>query len=239
MDNKLTSDPDDIFVAVRIESLKKTAREENKKWAELLGIPPSAAITCVKPSGTVSQLCNTSSGIHPRYSEYYIRTVRADAKDPMTQFMMEKGFPWELDVMNKNNIIFSFPIKSPKAEFYAGTMSAMDQLKLWKIYQDYWCEHKPSCTVYYRDSEFLQIGQWVWDNFDDISGISFLPYSDHIYEQAPYQPISEEKYLELSSKFPTVEWSEFYDYEKEDGTNSAQDLACAGGVCEVVDITKK
>jgi len=184
-----------------------------------------------KPSGTVSQLVDSASGIHPRYSDYYIRTVRSDVKDPITQFLEDQGVPCEQDVMNPSNKVFSFPMKAP--ETATTTMSAFEQLELWYLYQMRWCEHKPSMTCYYRDDEFLDVGQWVWDTFDCISGISFLPFSDHVYQQAPYQPITEEQYNEAVQNFPDVDWSKLRDYEDGDQTAGSQELACTADGCEL------
>lgn len=223
-----------------LSELKNIAIDTNKAWAKKLGIKQSAAITCVKPSGTVSQLVDSASGIHPRYSDYYIRTVRADAKDPLAQFMRDKGFPCEPCHMKGDGVlVFSFPMASPSGSVKVRDIDALEQLKVWKLYQDYWCEHKPSITVYYKDEEFLQIGQWLYNNFDNVSGISFLPYSDHSYKQAPYQEIDKEEFDRLSKEMPSnVDWKELVEYEKEDTTTNSKDLACSGGVCELVDITR-
>lgn len=213
--------------------MKEVAIETNKEWAARLGINPSTAICCVKPSGTVSQLTNSASGIHPRFSPYYIRTVRADKKDPLSDFLKAQGVPCEDDVMKPSNLVFSFPQKSPEGAICTKEVGAMDQLKLWKVYQDYWCEHKPSITVYYKDEEFLEAGAWLYRHFDDVSGISFLPYSEHTYKQAPYQEIDKETYEELVSKMPTIDWDKLSDFEKEDNTVAMQTLACVGGVCDL------
>ena len=218
-----------------LEELKLVAIKTNKKWAEKLGISQSVAITCVKPSGTVSQLVDSASGIHPRFSKHYIRRVRSDAKDPLAQFMSATGFPVEQDVASPASWVYSFPIKSPKTSITVKQVGAMQQLALWKIYQNHWCEHKPSITVYYTDDEFLQVAQWIWDNFDICSGISLLPVSDHVYQQAPYEDISAEKYKELVAAMPKdVDWSELEQYEMEDNTTGSQELACVGGACEIV-----
>jgi ribonucleoside-diphosphate reductase alpha chain len=213
--------------------LKETAIETNKEWAERLGINPSAAITCVKPSGTVSQLVNSASGIHPRFAPYYIRTVRADKKDPMAQYMVEAGFPVEDDVMKDSNYVFSFPVKAPKGAVCTKEAGAMEQLNLWMTYQDHWCEHKPSITVYYRDDEFLDVCSWMWKHFDKMSGISLLPYSDHTYQQAPYQECTKEEYEEMLSKMPEFDWDAMAQYEAGDQTIGSQELACVGGSCEL------
>ena len=218
-----------------LEELKLVAIKTNKKWAEKLGINQSVAITCVKPSGTVSQLVDSASGIHPRFSKYYIRRVRSDAKDPLAQFMSTAGFPVEQDTMSPASLVYSFPVKSPKTSTTVKQVGAMQQLALWKTYQNSWCEHKPSITVYYTDDEFLQVAQWIWDNFDICSGISLLPVSDHVYQQAPYEDISVEKYKELVAEMPKdVDWSELEQYEMEDNTTGSQELACVGGACEIV-----
>ena len=217
-----------------LDELKNQAVDYNDELAEMMGINPSTSITCVKPSGTVSQLVDSASGIHPRFSKYYIRTVRADVKDPLAQFMIDKGFYYEEDMMNPHNYVFYFPMKAPDESVVVSEVGAMDQLKVWSKYQDFWCEHKPSMTCYYTDDEFLQIGQWIWDNLDKISGISFLPYDDHVYPQAPYQPCTEEEYNEWLAKMPTdIDWTELEAYEATDNTTASQELACKGGSCEI------
>ncbi len=215
--------------------MKDVAVKTNKKWAAKLGINQSAAITCVKPSGTVSQLVDSASGIHPRFSNHYIRRVRSDKKDPLAQYMETVGFPVEPDVMNKSSLVFSFPVKAPAKSVVVKDVGAMEQLKLWKKYQDFWCEHKPSITVYYTDDEFLQVAQWIWDNFDTVSGISLLPVSDHVYQQAPYEAIDKEKYKELVKAMPKdIDWTDLENFEKDDNTTGSQELACTGGACEIV-----
>ena len=217
-----------------LTEMKDVAIKTNKEWADKLGINQSAAITCVKPSGTVSQLVDSASGIHPRFSKHYIRRVRSDKKDPLAQYMTAAGFPVEDDVMSKSSLVFSFPIKSPDSSTTVKQVGAMEQLKLWKKYQDYWCEHKPSITVYYTDDEFLQVSQWIWENFDTVSGISLLPVSDHVYQQAPYEDITAEKYEELLAAMPVdVNWDDLEHFEKEDTTTGSQELACTGGACEI------
>ena len=214
-----------------LQALKDEAIETNKAWSKRLGIAQSAAITCVKPSGTVSQLVDSASGIHPRYSQYYIRRVRADMRDPMCNVLEDAGVPSEVDVTSPSTKVFSFPKKSPKDAVLASEQKGMDQLELWSIYQEHWCEHKPSITVYYRDDEFLGIGVWVYNNFDSVSGISFLPYSDHTYEQAPYEEITKEQYTKMTKGFPTeFKWDIT---EETDTTEGAQTLACVGGACEL------
>ena len=218
-----------------LEEVRDVAIDTNKEWAEKLGIAQSAAITCVKPSGTVSQLVDSASGIHPRFSKHYIRRVRSDKKDPLAVFMEGKGFPVEQDIYSESSQIFSFPVKAPEKCTTVSEVGAMQQLKLWKAYQNHWCEHKPSITVYYTDSEFLQIAQWIWENFDLCSGISLLPYSDHIYQQAPYEDITAEKYEELLAAMPVdVDWEDLGNFEMEDNTTGSQELACVGGACEIV-----
>lgn len=218
-----------------LTEMKGVAVETNKEWAEKLGVNQSVAITCVKPSGTVSQLVDSASGIHPRFSKHYIRRVRSDRKDPLAIYMDKAGFPVEKDVMNDSTAVFSFPVKSPETSVTVKQVGAMEQLKLWKAYQDFWCEHKPSVTVYYTDSEFLKVAQWIWDNFDTVSGISLLPTSDHIYQQAPYEEIDENQYEELVAAMPQdVDWENLAQFEEEDNTTGSQELACAGGACEIV-----
>jgi ribonucleoside-diphosphate reductase alpha chain len=214
-----------------LTELREEAVETNRRWADILGIEVSTAITAIKPSGTVSQLVDSASGIHPRYSSQYIRRVRADSRDPLCQVLEASGIPVEDDVMSPSTKVFSFPIKSPDGAVTASEMGAMEQLELWEIYQDFWCEHKPSMTCYYRDDEFLEVGQWLYNKFDKISGISFLPYSEHTYQQAPYEPISEEEYETLVADFPTeMSWDIT---EESDMTEGSQTLACTGNNCEI------
>jgi ribonucleoside-diphosphate reductase alpha chain len=217
-----------------LEELRDVAVKTNKEWAAKLGIPQSTAITCVKPSGTVSQLVDSASGIHPRYSPYYIRRVRSDVKDPLTTWMIEQGFPYEQDRFNASNIIFSFPMKSPEGAVHTEDVGAMGQLKLWDIYQKHWCEHKPSITVYYDDKEFLEAMSWLYSNFDEVSGISFLPKNDHIYPQAPYEEITEEQYNEMLKLMPDeAVWDTMELLETEDNVEGVQSLACTGNSCEI------
>ena len=217
-------------------NLKDHAIETNKKWAELLGVNQSTAITCVKPSGTVSQLVDSASGIHPRYSPYYLRTVRADKKDPLCDMMIDKGFHAEDDVMKPNDTkVIYFPMKSPVESVMRDAKSAIEQLEIWKTYQLYWCEHKPSITVYVKEEEWLQVGAWVYENFDVMSGVSFLPHSDHSYKQAPYQEVDKKTYQEWVAKTPrNINWMDLTQYEKEDTTTSSKELACTAGACEIV-----
>ncbi len=235
MDHYLLSKGDSPDLEKWLEQIRDVAIKTNEKWATKLGINQSAAITCVKPSGTVSQLVDSASGIHPRFSEHYIRRVRSDKKDPLAQFMSAAGFPVEQDLMSQASLVYSFPIKSPEGCTTVKQVGAMEQLKLWKAYQNGWCEHKPSITVYYTDDEFLEVAQWIWDNFDLCSGISLLPYSDHVYQQAPYEDIDAEKYEELLAAMPEgVNWDDLEHFEKEDNTTGSQELACVGGACEIV-----
>ena len=222
-----------------LEHLRDVAVTTNAEWADRLGIPRSAAITCVKPSGTVSQLVDSASGIHARHSQYYIRTVRGDNKDPLTQFMKDQGIPSEPCVMKPDQTtIFSFPVKSPEAAVTRNDMTAIEQLETWLVYQRHWCEHKPSITVSVRDHEWMEVGAFVYKYFDEMSGVSFLPHSDHTYKQAPYQDCSKTDYETLLSVMPsTIDWSRLSEYEKEDNTKSSQTFACTGDVCEIVDIT--
>ncbi len=224
-----------------LEELKQTAIKTNKIWAKKFGINQSTAITCVKPSGTVSQLVDSASGIHPRHSKYYIRTVRADNKDPLTQLMKDEGIPNEPDITKPDSTtVFSFPMKAPEGAITRNELSAIEHLEIWKMYQEHWCEHKPSVTITVRDNEWLDVGAWVYKNFDDISGISFLPHSDHTYAQAPYQEISEEEYKKFLKTMPTsdIDWTKLTNYEKDDNTTGHKELACTAGVCEVVDLER-
>lgn len=215
-----------------LTAMREKAIATNRTWAGNLGIPVSTAITCVKPSGTVSQLTDTASGLHPRYSGRYIRRVRNDRSDSISDFLIAQGVPWEVDVMNPSALVFSFPIKSPKKAVLRNDMGAIEQMEHWKMMQDAWCEHKPSITVYYRDEEFLALGQWVWDHFDEISGVAFLPHSDHSYKQAPYEEITDEEYEEAIKTFPKeIDWEAFK--EEFDNTVGSQEFACTGNKCEV------
>jgi len=222
-----------------LDNLRNVAVATNHEYADLLGIPQSAAITCVKPSGTVSQLVDSASGIHARHSPYYIRTVRGDNKDPLTQFMIDQGIPNEPCVFKSDTTtVFSFPVKSPEDAVTRNDMTAIEQLETWLTYQRHWCEHKPSVTISVRDDEWLDVGAFVYKHFDEMSGVSFLPHSDHTYQQAPYQDCSKEEYEELLSTMPKkIDWGLLSEYEQEDNTKSSQTFACSGDVCEVVDIT--
>jgi len=236
--HSLTGDEDSTVASV-LDTLKRTAIETNAIWAKKLGISPSAAITCVKPSGTVSQLVDSASGIHARHSDYYIRTVRGDNKDPLTQFMIAQGIPNEPDVMKPDTTtVFSFPMKSPDGAVTRNDMTAIEQLEFWLTYQRHWCEHKPSVTVSVRDHEWLDVGAWVYRHFDEVSGISFLPHSDHTYQQAPYQDCTREEYEAMLADMPAhIDWSGLAEFEREDTTKGSQTMACSAGVCELVDLS--
>jgi len=220
----------------RLEVLKSRAVVMNEGWAANLGIKQSVAITCVKPSGTVSQLVDSASGIHTRHSEYYLRTVRADKKDPIAQLMVDQGVYHEDDITKpEHTLVFYFPIKSPDKSLTRIDLSAIEHLEIWKMYQDHWCEHKPSATISVRESEWLKVGAWVWDNFDRISGVSFLPYADHSYQQAPYQEITKDEYKEWMNKtVHEIDWDLITEYEKEDMTENTKELACTAGSCEII-----
>lgn len=227
---------EEVLYALRAEAVKT-----NKIIAEQIGIPQAAAVTCVKPEGTSSQLTLTSSGLHTWHNPEYIRTVRIDRKDPIAEFMIDAGFPWEPDVMNpEHTAVFSFPIKAPEGALTRNDISATEHLELWMTYQRMWCEHKPSVTIYVKPDEWQTVGNWVYDNFDEVSGISFLPHSEHTYQQAPYQDITHEEYLEWVERMPKdVDWDMLSSYEIEDGTTGSQELACSSATgCEIVDIVR-
>lgn len=238
MDNPLMTTKN-AALAKTLEHLKNVAIATNAKWAERLGVPASAAITCVKPSGTVSQLVDSASGIHARHSAYYIRTVRGDNKDPLTQFMKDQGIPNEPDVFKPDQTtVFSFPQKAPAGAVVTADLSAIDQLNMWLAYQRHWCEHKPSVTINVKSDEWFEVGAFVYKHFDEMSGVSFLPYNEHTYQQAPYQECTKHDYEELLSVMPTsIDWSKLADYEVEDTTSGSQTFACVGGSCEIVDLT--
>ena len=225
-------------LAPRLEVLKKHAVDTNKTLSDKLGIRQSTAITCVKPSGTVSQLVDSASGIHARHNPYYIRTVRGDNKDPLTEFMKVSGIPNEPDYLKpEHQTVFSFPMMAPKGSVCRTDMTAIQQLEIWKCYAQHWCEHKPSVTISVKEEEWVPVGAWCWENFEHVSGISFLPFSDHTYQQAPYQDIDEKTYKKLAKDMPTnIDWNKLQDFEKEDNTKGSQELACTAGVCELVDI---
>ena len=222
-----------------LDHLKQIAITTNAIWAERLGIPVSTAISCNKPSGTVSQLVDSSSGIHARHSAYYIRTVRGDNKDPLTQFMMDQGIPNEPDVMKPDQTtVFSFPMKAPEGATVTADMSAIEQLEMWLAYQRYWCEHKPSVTINVKNDEWFEVGAFVYKHFDEMSGVSFLPFNEHTYQQAPYQECDESTYHKMLGIMPTnIDWSLLSEYESEDNTSGSQTLACSGDACEIVDLT--
>ena len=221
-----------------LEHLKAVAVSTNAEWAERLNIPVSTAITCVKPSGTVSQLVDSASGIHARHSEYYIRTVRGDNKDPLTQFMKDQGIPNEPDVSKPDSTtVFSFPMKAPEGAIVTSDLTAIEQLEMWLAYQRSWCEHKPSVTINVRSSEWFSVGAFVYEHFDEMSGVSFLPYNEHTYQQAPYQEVGKSEYQELLEIMPSsIDWSLLSEYESEDNTAGSQTLACSGDSCEIVDL---
>jgi ribonucleoside-diphosphate reductase alpha chain len=236
----LTGIFDNIALVQNIEMLEEVKRvviNTNRKWAEIFGINQSTATTCVKPSGTVSQKVNSASGMHTRHSHYYWRTVRGDNKDPLTQFLKDAGIRWEADVMKKEHTVFYFPIKSPESSLTRNDMSAIEMLEVWKNLQTYWCEHKPSVTINVKDEEWMAVGAWVYDNFDFMSGVSFLPYDGGTYRQAPYTEITKEEYEEAVRTMPkSINWDDLMNYEKEDNTTGSQELACSSGACEIVDI---
>jgi len=225
-------------IGATLNALKEQAIKTNASMARQLDIPQSTAITCVKPSGTVSQLVDSASGIHARHNPYYIRTVRGDNKDPITQFLVSEGIPAEPDVMKPDSTtVFSFPMKSPNSAVCRTEMDAIEQLELWLQYQRHWCEHKPSVTISVKENEWMAVGSWVYEHFDEVSGISFLPFSEHTYKQAPYQDIDEGTYRELLTQMPkSVNWNMLQEFEKEDTTSGGRELACTAGVCEVVDL---
>lgn len=222
-----------------LEEMKQVAIDTNQQYAQMLGIPQSAAITCVKPSGTVSQLVDAASGIHARHNDYYIRTVRGDNKDPLTQFLKEQGVYSEADITKPDSTtVFSFAMRAPEGAVTRDDMTAIEQLELWKTYAIYWCEHKPSVTITVKEHEWMGVGAWMYENFDVASGVSFLPHSDHTYQQAPYQDIEADDYLEWQAAYGTlaIDWAALSEYEKEDNTSGSRELACTAGVCEVVDL---
>ena len=237
MDNPMTSKVGERL-PVLLGLLKDVSIQTNKAIAKQLKIPQSTAVTCVKPSGTVSQLTDAASGIHARHNAHYIRTVRGDNKDPLTQFLMSQGIPAEADVMKPDSTtVFSFPMKSPTGAVTRTQMNAIEQLELWLMYQRYWCEHKPSVTISVKENEWMDVGAWVYNHIDEVSGISFLPFSEHTYKQAPYQDCTEEEYKELKSQMPkAIDWAGLQEYEKEDTTSGGRELSCTAGVCEVVDL---
>lgn len=230
MDNMITNNP----VSEELDWLKNEAIKANEEYSTKLGIQPSVSVTCIKPSGTVSQLVGCSSGIHPSFSRYYIRTVRMDNKDPLCEFMKNIGVPHEPEAHRPEHItVFSFPMEAPKGSVTTENVSAMDQLWLYRDYARFWCEHNPSITIYYSDDNYLELGAEIYKRFDDIIGLTLLPKVEHTYVQAPYQEITKEKYEELVGTFPVIDWSKFQSFEEEDSTTATQELACVSGICEI------
>lgn len=228
-----------ILTPETLSGLREEVINVNREWAARLGIPPSTATTCVKPSGTVSQLVNSASGLHPRHSQYYLRTIRADNKDPVTAFLKASGVYHEEDVSSPlNTTVLYFPQKSPEGSVLRGDLRAVDQLNMWEMLQDYWCEHKPSATIYVREDEWMEVGAWVYRKFDKLSGVSFLPYDGGNYKQAPYQELTNEEYEAWLDEHPAPEisWDDMQYFETEDHTTGSQEFACTGGSCEVVAI---
>ena len=234
MDNTLTNGKE-AGLEKRLDELRKVAIATNAEWADKIGIQQSVSITCVKPSGTVSQLVDSASGIHARHNPYYIRTVRADKKDPLALYMKDAGFPCEDDVMKPDHTyVFSFPMKAPDGAIMRQDMSAIEQLELWLVYQKHWCEHKPSVTISVKEDEWIEVGAWVYKHFDWMSGVSFLPYSEHVYKQAPYQDCDSVMYQRELDKMPkNIDWTQLSSYETTDMTEGAQELACVAGGCEI------
>ena len=235
MDNDLTNGNSNQL-GLLLQELKAEAVKTNAEFAKDIGIPQSVAITCVKPSGTVSQLVDAASGIHARHNPYYFRTVRGDKKDPLTRLMVDQGIPSEDDVMNPDNTtVFTFPMEAPSNAVFRTDKTAIEQLELWLMYQKYWCEHKPSITVSVKEDEWLMVGAWVYLHFDWMSGVSFLPFSDHTYQQAPYQDCDQSEYDLMQQAMPkSIDWSKLSDYEQQDNTIGSQELACVGGACEIL-----
>lgn len=232
MDHPVMSGQEHYYKLIEwLKELKLVAKEANEEWAEYLGIPCSKQLTLVKPSGTVSQLCGTSSGIHPRYAAYYIRRVTQDRKDPLTDLMIDQGVPY---VITGEKTIFSFPISSPPHAIQKNEMGTTEQLKIWKIYRDCWCDGNPSQTIYYDDNTFLELQAWVYKNWDSVGGLSFFPVDDNMYENAPYEEIKEDEYKKMLEEFPEIDWSKLTEYEHEDGTLIVQEFACSGGACELL-----
>lgn len=238
MDNPLTNGKEGNLPALLTE-MREHAESINAEWADKLGVEPSAAICAVKPSGTVSQLVDSASGIHARHSPYYIRTVRGDNKDPLTQFMIDQGIPSEPCVYKGDTTtVFSFPVRSPEQAVTRNDMTAIEQLEMWLMYQRHYCHHKPSVTISVRNDEWFEVGAFVYKHFDEMSGVSFLPHADHTYQQAPYQEVGKTEYDELFALMPeSIDWEGLHEYEKEDTTKASQTFACSGGTCEIVDIS--
>ena len=240
-DNPLTYGKEGLGkLAHRLERLRAHSHKTNMDWAEKIGINPSKSITCVKPSGTVSCLCDTSSGIHPRYADHFIRRVRIDKKDPLYDLMKKQGVKVEDCVMNPDTVaVFSFAMQAPKGSLTSQDINAISHLELWRIYKRHWTDHNPSITVSYTDEEFLDVGRWLWENFSDVQGISFLPKTEHVYKQAPFEIISEAEYKELCEESPDVDFEALIKYERVDSTKSSQTMACSGGACEIVDLVEQ
>ena len=218
--------------------MRRTAVVTNKKYAKKIGINESKAITTVKPSGTVSQLTNVSSGMHAWHDEYYIRSVRGDKKDPLSEFLIDVGIPTETDIMNENGYVFSFPRKAPEGAVTRNEQTALDQLNIWKAYKEHWTDHNPSITVSVKEDEWIDVASWVYENWDGVGGISFLPYDGGNYKQAPYQTIDSARYKSEALSLPdSIDWSRLSDFEKEDTTSGSQELACTAGSCELVDFS--
>jgi ribonucleoside-diphosphate reductase alpha chain len=231
MDHPVMCGKDEETLQAWLSEIKQVTKETNEEWSKLLGINPAAAICTIKPSGTVSQLVDCSSGIHPRLFLYYMRTVRTDRTDPLGVMLSDQGVPYSQD---QHNYYFRFPVKSPEHSIVAKDMSALDQLRVWKMYADHWCDHNPSQTIYYTDDTFMEVGQWVWKHFDEIGGLSFFPHTDNVYENNPYIEITAEKYEELKASFPVaINWMALPEYEREDTTTGTQEYACSGGKCEI------
>jgi ribonucleoside-diphosphate reductase alpha chain len=246
MDNPLLNGKSKNFnfwdLSELLNNLRTHAININKIWAKKLGIEEAKAVTCCKPSGTVSALVNSASGIHPRWSQFYLRSVRANKTESIAKFMIKEGFPHELDITNpEQTYIFYFPIKfdgDHNTSIFRGEQTAIEQLEFWKVYKDNWTEHNPSVTIYVKEHEWIEVAAWVYKHFDDICGVSFLPYTEHIYKQAPFSECTEEEYENWMKKMPKdVDWSKLSEFEEEDLTTSAQEFACSGGSCEFVDVT--
>lgn len=232
----------ELFTKDNMKELREVAVATNKVWAQKLGINQSTAVSCLKPSGTVSQLVDAASGLHPRHSRYYLRTIRADNNDPITQFLKDSGVYFEADVMApESTTVFYFPIEAPKGAKTRDDQTSLEALELWKDLQDNWCEHKPSATVSVKEDDWMKVGAWVYENFDHLSGVSFLPYDGGSYKQAPYQELSEEAFRDWVDKHPTpsIDWSKMSEYEWSDHTSGSQELACTGGSCEIVAIGRE
>ena len=225
-----SDNPDYSYLPYWLSQLKEVARNTNNEWAERLGINPSKQLTLIKPSGTVSQLVDSSSGMHPRYSKFFIRKVTQDNKDPLTQMLVDQGVPHQI---RGDKTYFAFPIKAPEGSITQDEMGPIEQLELWKIYRDYWCDGNPSQTIYYTDKDFPEVQAWVWKNWDCIGGLSFFPVDDSVYEINPYNPCSRGDYELAKNTFPKIDWEKLKDYEVDDNTTSSQEFSCAGGKCEL------